>query len=237
MKLSIVGQATLAEATRVGCISHFSLVAPDADAEVIWICYDTPIQHDIPDPDWVHTQIRHLMPFASPNALMLVSSQMPVGTIRRLEEEYPAHQWAYSPENIRVKTAIEDFKQQARIIVGSRRPVPICDVLFAPFTSQVIHTDPETAEMCKHALNAWLGMNIAFINEIARVAQAVGADPSVISAALLSEPRVGPRAPLKAGAPFGGGHLSRDIRTLTALGSDQHLPIPIIAHIHESNAS
>jgi UDP-glucose 6-dehydrogenase len=83
--------------------------------------------------------------------------------------------------------------------------------------------------MCKHALNTFLGLQIAFINEVAHICAAVGADPATVSLALRTDHRVSLKAPLRPGAPFSGGHLARDINTLATFHT------PLISHILESN--
>jgi UDPglucose 6-dehydrogenase len=78
-------------------------------------------------------------------------------------------------------------------------------------------------------------MSIAYINEISRLCKAIGADVDVISRALLSERRISPKAPLKAGAPFAGGHLMRDILIMERLADEKGISAPIIKSIRESN--
>lgn len=237
MKLQIIGQDSLARATSECCakVGWFTLTTEDPD--ILWVCYDTPIVlDDKPDVDWVVEEIGKNLP-TSTRTLILVSSQVPVGTTARLEALYPGYVFAHSPENIRVATAVEDFQNQSRIVVGIRTDKfrGLVDELLFPFTAKIIYTDPETAEMCKHALNCYLGLNIAFINEVARICAQVGADASVVSQALKLDPRVSPKAPLKPGAPFGGGHLARDIYTISQIGKKLGIPTPIISHIKESN--
>lgn len=238
MRVRVVGDGVLAQTTRVCCAPYFGGDVQVGEADLVWACEDTPIgAGDRPDVDWVVTRLRSEVVGLTPRTPVVLSSQVPVGTTARLEREWPHIDWAYSPENIRVKTAVADFQRQARIIAG-RRGTAHDDrlrTLFAPFTDTVLLTDPETAEMCKHALNAYLGLSIAFMNEIARVAAVVGADAQMISQALLTEARISPRAPLRPGPPFGEGHLARDIYVLTALAQEQGIAAPIISHIRESN--
>ncbi len=237
MKLAIQGQDTLARAAIKCCEKYFQLVPP-SQADILWACYDTPIGPDgFVDVDWVLENIRQLIYKTSKTTIILVSSQIPIGTISQLESEFPDRVFAYSPENIRVATAEADFQDQARIIVGRRSSEhdDLFRELFAPFTENLIFTNPETAEMVKHALNSFLGLSIAFINEIARLSKQCGADSRVVSQALLTEPRISPRAPLKPGPPFGGGHLARDISVLTQYAREHAISIPIISHIDESN--
>lgn len=224
----------LADAVKTCCDKHFDTKADKPD--ILWVCYDTPLtSRGHPDVEWVLEQINGDLP--DRETLVLVSSQVPVGTIRRLEHMFPHHSFACSPENVRVATAVSDFTDQARIVVGRRnqRHDNMLAVLLSPFTKNIIWTDPETAEMVKHALNCYLAMSIAFINEVARVSKAVGADANTVSLALLCERRISPNAPLKPGAPFGQGHLERDLYNMTKIASSHGVGIPVIDHINESN--
>ena len=239
MKIAITGQNGLAATTRQCCDRHFTVLSHlDPGIEILWVCYDTPFDdRSNPDYAWVEDKIHRDLFEVHGHPVVLISSQVPVGTCHRLEEHFPGFEFASSPENIRVAHATEDFMNQARVIVGLRRLDKqfLFEELFFNFTKRIIFTNPETAEMVKHALNCWLGMNIAYINEIAKVCEAVGADVKVVSEALLSERRISPKAPLKPGAPFGGGHLMRDILTVEEIARGRNITIPLISHIRDSN--
>lgn len=239
MKIAVTGQGILAETTRTCCAKWHDVVNhTDKDIEVLWVCYDTPLENGEPDYEWVVNRLQRELSELPGRPVILISSQMPVLTTFRLEQRFPGHFFAYSPENIRVATPIDDFEAQARIVVGVRSKARNSAIwaLLKPFANQsVIFTSPETAEMVKHALNSYLGMSIAFINEIARVCESVKADANVVSEALLSERRISPNAPLKPGKPFGGGHLIRDIRALEDFAKGRGIRLPIISHIRESN--
>ena len=103
-----------------------------------------------------------------------------------------------------------------------------------PFTKEIIFTDPETAEMVKHATNAYLAIMIAFTHEIGRVSKIVGADPQTISRALLTERRVSPHAPLQPGPSWGGEHLARDVQMLMNIAHSHGIELPMIEGIHIS---
>lgn len=240
MKIAIVGQDSLALATAECCRRHFDVLpAPSGSADILWVCYDTPIGENGPDVEWVLARIRTDLAGIDPTVLVLISSQLPVGTTARLEKEFPAFTFAHSPENIRVANAVADFEDQARIVVGVRstQDNKLLQKLFSPFTKNIIFTDIETAEMAKSALNCYLAMSIAYINEIARICAVVGADPNVVSLALRTDARVSPKAPLRPGAPFGGGHLERELFTMNRLADKHGIPTPILSHILESNAA
>jgi UDPglucose 6-dehydrogenase len=89
--------------------------------------------------------------------------------------------------------------------------------------------------MVKHALNSFLALSVAYINEIAALSETVGADAQEVAAGLKSDPRIGARAYLGPGGPFAGGTLARDVVTLSKLGAAQNLPIALIPAIKESN--
>lgn len=237
MKLAIVGQGQLAQVTAICCESYFERVQPK-DADVLWICYDTPLKTNAePDTEWViyHIRCHVLATFAKTH--LLISSPLPVGTTTRLAVESPDRTFAYSPENIRVAHGVEDFTHQTRIVVGRRTSIhdDIWQILFSPFCGNLIFTDPDTAEMCKHALNAYLAMSIAFANEIDRLCKVTGADSGVVTQALLTERRISPQAPLHPGAPYSDGHLARDLHVLNHISLNRGVSTPILAHIKESN--
>lgn len=239
MKLAIVGNDTLALATSTCCRRHFDVLpSPHPSADILWVCYDTPMgENHRPDTDWVIDKIAGHLAQIDPTVLVLVSSQIPVGTTGYLEKAHPAFTFAYSPENIRVANAVSDFENQSRVIVGVRTQEnnKLLERLFAPFTKNVIFTNPETAEMAKSALNCFLALQIAYINEIARICETVGADANMVSQAIRTDSRVSPKAPLRPGAPFGLGHLERELFTMSEIAMSHGVSIPIITHINESN--
>jgi len=209
-----------------------------AQADVLWLCYDTPVnENDESDVDFVLANLRRALPHLPKGALILISAQLPVGTCRKLETEFPQFHFAYSPENLRLGRALEAFEKAERVIVGIRNEIkkPLLEKLFAPFTAQVLFMRTESAEMVKHALNSFLALSVTYINEVARLCEHVGADAKEVSAGLKSEPRIGPKAYLGPGGPFAGGTLARDVVTLTRLAAANNEMISVIPAIKQSN--
>jgi len=209
-----------------------------AGADILWLCYDTPVNdRDESDVDFVLTGLRQALPYLPKGAVVLVSSQLPVGTCRQLATEFPQFSFACSPENLRLGRALDAFEKAERIIVGIRDETskPVLERLFGPFTSQIIFMRTESAEMVKHALNAFLALSITFINEIARLCEHVGADAKEVAVGLKSEPRIGPKAYLGPGGPFAGGTLARDVVTLAYLAKANGEKISVIPAIKQSN--
>ena len=240
MNVCVIGQGVLAATTKEACAKVGHTLQPIAHKgiEVLWVCYDTPVSETgDADYEWVINRMQEEFNALEVDPVILISSQLPVLTTFRIRERFPLRYFACSPENIRVATALKDFLHQSRIVIG--RPNAsrdsILTALLSPFSSNLMFTSCETAEMVKHALNCWLGMNIAFINEIKRVCDYVKADPDVVADALLAERRVGTQAPLRPGKPFGGGHLMRDIKHMESISRGRAIPLPIITHIRESN--
>jgi UDPglucose 6-dehydrogenase len=95
----------------------------------------------------------------------------------------------------------------------------------------------ESAEMTKHALNAFLATSVAFINEVATLCEQIGADAKEVERGLKGDMRIGPRAYLSPGAPFAGGTLARDITFLTDIGVTHNHPTHLLSAVKESNAA
>ena len=210
------------------------------DAHVVWITYDTPVdEDDRADVEFVVERATQLLPHLRDGTLVIVSSQLPVGTVRRLEEAClnKTVSFACSPENLRLGKAIEVFTKPDRVIVGVRREADRARIneLFRPFTDRIEWMSVESAEMTKHALNAFLATSVAFINEIAAVCEQVGADAKEVERGLKSEARIGPKAYLSPGGAFAGGTLARDIQFLTKVGAQHHVPTHLLASVKTSN--
>src|SRR5215469_10481321 len=209
-----------------------------AQADILWVTYDTPVnEQDESDVKFVLGNLRRALAHLPQGALVLISAQLPVGTCRSLENEFPQFAFACSPENLRLGKAIDSFEKAERVIVGTRNDSKkaLLQELFAPFTSQILFMRTESAEMVKHALNSFLALSITFINEVARLCEHVGADAREVAAGLKSDIRIGPKAYLSPGGPFAGGTLARDVVTLTKLAAEKKEALALIPAIKQSN--
>ena len=213
-------------------------------ADIVWTTFDTPVnQEDQADAGFVEAQIVSLFPHLRRDSIVLISSQLPVGSTRRLEEAYrdqfPAGnvRFACSPENLRLGKAIEVFRSPGRIVVGTRSQEDRkrLEELLKPFCENLIWMSVESAEMTKHALNAFLANSISFINEIATLCEETGADAKEVERGLKTDERIGPRAYLGAGGPFAGGTLARDVSFLTQLALELGVSTPLLESIRRSN--
>lgn len=216
-----------------------------SEADIVWVTFDTPVDdEDRADVAFVKQQIVALFPFLKTGTIVLISSQMPVGSIAELERSFAAVargrlvDFVSSPENLRLGGAIAAFENSSRIVVGIRndRVKEKLTSVLSRFSSQLIWMSVESAEMVKHAVNGWLATSVTFTNEVASLCEQVGADASDIERALRTEPRIGPKAYVRAGAAFAGGTLARDVLFLEDLSGQKKLSNPLLKSLIPSNA-
>ena len=212
--------------------------------DVVWVAYDTPVdEEDHADVQYVVDQVEALFPFLPMNAIVMVSSQLPVGTTALIEQNYvqayPKRPvtFACSPENLRLGDAISVFSNPDRVVVGLRSDAAKEKVtaLLKPFTDRIEWMSVESAEMTKHAINAFLAVSVTYANEIAVLCEKVGADAKEVERGLKTEARIGPKAYLSPGGAFAGGTLARDLRFLTSIGNRQGQPTVLLSATIESN--
>jgi UDPglucose 6-dehydrogenase len=224
---------------------RFSSTVNDAkDIDVLWVTYDTPVDDDDnSDADFVMARIEQALLELRTEALVLVSSQLPVGSIGRLEQAATLHggavplRVAYSPENLRLGKAVSDFLHPSRIVVGvrSNRDRELLHRLLGTITESIEWMSVESAELTKHAINAFLATSVAFANEIASICESVGADAKEVERGLKTENRIGPRAYLSPGAAFAGGTLARDIAFLNRTAHARGMVTPLLSSVLPSN--
>ncbi len=214
------------------------------DAVLLWVSYDTPVDDDDRgDVDFVIDRVARVLPFLPKGATVLLSSQLPVGSTRRLEAlaaaKYPNKHlgFACSPENLRLGKAIDVFMKPDRIVAGVRREQDKdrLATLFSGITDRFEWMSVESAEMTKHAINAFLATSITFANEIAAICELVGADAKEVERGLKSESRIGPKAYLSPGAAFAGGTLARDVAFLNKVSMQKRLKTPLLSSVRPSN--
>jgi UDPglucose 6-dehydrogenase len=220
----------------------FTTEVPEAvgEAEVVWITFDTPVnERDEADVAFVRRQLDHIGPNLRPGTIVLISSQVPAGFTRELSRAAWATKihFAYSPENLRLGKAIDVFRNPERVILGvsDESIKPKLAELFAPFSGRIEWMSIESAEMTKHAINAFLATSVTFANELARLCEAVGANAKEVERGLKSEGRIGPKAYLSPGGAFAGGTLARDLRFLTQFGRKFGVDTPLFDGVIAGN--
>ena len=215
-----------------------------ADAELLWVTFDTPVdEDDQADVELVLDKIKSVLPELNDGTVVLISSQIPVGSIKKLEnfvkDNYIKKQifFAYSPENLRLGKSIDVFLNPDRIVVGTRNDESKEKLkkLFSPITNKIEWMSVESAEMTKHAINAFLATSVTFANELAAICELYGADAKEVERGLKTESRIGPRAYLSPGGPFAGGTLARDIDFLDKAAQEKALAVPLLHSVRVSN--
>jgi UDPglucose 6-dehydrogenase len=177
-------------------------------------------------------------------AVVATKSTVPVGTADRLREivageTTQAFAVASNPEFLKEGDAVADFMKPARVIIGcdDARGVERLRNLYAPFvrtTDRVLVMDVRSAELSKYAANAMLATRISFMNELARLAEVVGADIEAVRAGIGSDPRIGPRF-LFAGPGFGGSCFPKDLRALASTAHRHGIELSVVEAAERAN--
>jgi len=177
--------------------------------------------------------------------VVVTKSTVPVGTSEKVREiigKQTKQQFdvVSNPEFLKQGAAVEDFMKPDRVILGADdvRPAEILRDLYAPFVrtgSPVLVTDIRTAEMLKYAANAFLAARISFMNEIANLCEAVGADVDLVRKGLGADSRIGP-AFLFPGVGYGGSCFPKDTRALIETGRESGYAMRILEAVDAVNA-
>jgi UDPglucose 6-dehydrogenase len=231
---------SIAEGTAAGRLWFTCDEEAVADVDVLWVAIDTPVsEDDVADVAGVRRSLEPLAEYLRPGTLVIVSSQVPVGFTAALERDWSALglRFAVCPENLRLGKALDVFLNPERIVIGVRDEVSKSQItkVLEGCGGERVWMGVESAEMTKHALNAFLATSVTFINELARLCEVVGADAAEVERGLKSEARIGPKAYLSPGAAFAGGTLARDVRFLMELGARHDKPTPLAEGVWQSN--
>lgn len=231
----------LMEVQETGRLSFTTDLAAARGSAVHFICVGTPQKkgENGADLTFVDAATLGLLPYLSPGDVVVGKSTVPVGTASRLAalvhaEQSEAH-LVWNPEFLREGHAVADTLRPDRFVYGvsdgseDHPAVAVLDDVYAvPLESGTprLVTDHPTAELVKTAANSFLATKISFINAMAEVCEAAGADVTQLADAIGLDDRIG-RKFLNAGIGFGGGCLPKDIRAFMArageLGADQAL--------------
>ncbi len=212
-------------AGRLGFTDDLPAAATDARCAVV--AFDTPVdERDAVDLSPIEDAIDRLGQAMPEGSLIVVMSQVPVGTCARLRAELAARRGpgapaiACSPENLRLGMAVERFLAPGFVILGGDDPATLerAGRLFEGIDGEVLPMDTTSAELCKHTINAYLATCISLGNELGNLAEHLGADAGRVARAVAHDPRIGPSTPLSPGLAFGGGTLARDLRVLRDAG-------------------
>jgi len=176
-------------------------------------------------------------------------STVPVGTADKVQAEIQKElrkrgvQTPFSvvsnPEFLKEGAAVEDFMRPDRIIVGSgdERATALLRELYTPFQrnhDRLMLMGVRSAELAKYAANAMLATRISFMNELANLAEALGADIEEVRRGIGADPRIGTHF-LYPGAGFGGSCFPKDVKALQRIGAEAGRPLRVMAAVEQAN--
>ncbi len=219
------------------------LAAPVSEADAVFIAVGTPSRRGDGHADlsYVYAAAREIAASLTGFTVVITKSTVPVGTgdevERLIRETNPQADIAVAsnPEFLREGAAIRDFKLPDRIVVGTadaRARKVISDIYRPLYLNQapLMFTDRRTAELIKYAANAFLATKITFINEVADLAEKVGADVQDVARGIGLDNRIGGKF-LHAGPGFGGSCFPKDTRALLQTALDNDVPLRIVESV------
>jgi len=221
---------------------RFSTDLPPAieEAQAIFIAVGTPPKSDgSADLTFIRDVAASISRHLNGYKVIVTKSTVPIGTGKMIETIVREgaggrHPFAVvsNPEFLREGSAIEDFMHPDRVVIGSRdqRAIDLMLDVYSPLAAAdvpFVITDVESAELIKYASNGFLATKISFINEVAELCEALGANVEVVSRGMGLDSRIGPKF-LDPGPGFGGSCFPKDTRAVAQIARDQGLAFRII---------
>ncbi len=215
------------------------------EAEVVFIAVGTPPGEDgSADLQHVLDVARTIGDHMTMPKVIVTKSTVPVGTASKVRQAIaertttPFHVCS-NPEFLKEGAAIDDFMKPDRVVAGvdSDEARAVLEELYAPFVRTgrpVIFMDLASAEMTKYAANAMLATRISFMNQIAELCEAVGADVSVVRKGVGSDPRIG-SAFLFPGPGYGGSCFPKDVKALIRTAHDAGVSLDVLGAVESVN--
>ncbi len=218
---------------------------PDAPADLVFICVGTPSGVDgEADLRYVRAAAESIAEIVDHPVVIINKSTVPVGTgdwvadiVRGKQPKPIPFAVVSNPEFLREGQAVNDFINPDRVVLGSLEPDAAQQVaqLYLPLRAPIMVTDLRTAEMIKYASNAFLATKISFINEIANICEALGADVKEVAAGMGYDKRIG-RAFLDAGLGYGGSCFPKDVKALAHMANVQGKHPQLLESVMQINA-
>ena len=206
-------------------------------ARLLFVCVDTPPTHS-GDADL--SRVRQVVDdlAGSPDHVLVMKSTVPAGTGETIMAELPSAGYVSCPEFLKEGTAVEDFMNPDRVVIGTtpegRAEGDAVAALYEPLGGEIVRTDVTSAEMIKLASNAYLATRISFINEIANVCEEVGADVTEVARGMGLDDRIGPQF-LRPGIGFGGSCFPKDVSALKLLAGNSGYHFQLLNAVIEVN--
>lgn len=219
-------------------------------SDFLFICVGTPSGDDgSADLRYVMSVADGIAEHMNGRKIVVNKSTVPVGTVdavtNRINQGLEKHNHSHpfevcsNPEFLKEGSAVADAKRPDRIIIGVKSTDAIEEFrrMYAAFNrnhEKLMFMDPRSAELTKYAANAMLATKISFINEIANIAETVGADIELVRQGIGSDPRIGYQF-IYPGAGYGGSCFPKDVRALKHLAHAEGCQASILTAVHDTN--
>ncbi|GAA0740614.1 UDP-glucose/GDP-mannose dehydrogenase family protein [Ideonella azotifigens] len=226
------------------------VAASVAHGTLQFIAVGTPPDEDgSADLQYVLAAARNIGRLATDYKLVIDKSTVPVGTADKVQAAIDdelgkrgldlAFSVASNPEFLKEGAAVEDFMRPDRIVVGvsDERAANLLRAIYAPFQrtrDKLVVMDLRSAELTKYAANAMLATRISFMNELALLAEKMGADIELVRQGIGSDPRIGYHF-LYAGCGYGGSCFPKDVKALIRTASDQGQDLKVLQAVEDAN--
>ena len=234
---------------RVKASGHIRYTTSHAEAvpgcDVVFVGVGTPESEDgSPNMSYVFQASRDVFAAATGDFIIVMKSTVPVGTaakVRALAAELCPHtvHVVSNPEFLKEGTAVDDFKRPDRVVIGTDNDQAweTMEELYRPFTLRakpIIRMSNVSAELTKYGANAMLATRISFMNEIARLCDAVGADVKEVADGMGTDSRIG-KPFLYAGCGYGGSCFPKDTQGLIHVGRAAGVDMQIVQSVEDVN--
>ena len=225
---SIVGQGL--DSGRLSFVVDSTAAA--AGADLVFLCLPTPT---LPDGSvnmrLVKKVAAQIGPHLRGGAVVVTKSTVPMGSSRIVAEVLgrPDVGVVSNPEFLREGTAVDDFMNPDRVVIGAEDRAAAAKVaaLYESLPAPILVTDPGSAELIKYATNAFLATKLSFVNAVAAIGEEVGADIAAVLEGMGADPRVGTNF-MQPGPGWGGSCLPKDSRALVALAAGAGYDFPLL---------
>ncbi|MGD0350742.1 MAG: UDP-glucose/GDP-mannose dehydrogenase family protein [Verrucomicrobiota bacterium] len=232
--------------TAAGRLSFTTSIADGVrESDVIFIAVPTPPLPDgSVDSSFIEKVAREIAAALTTYRIVVDKSTVPVKTGEKVAETIKRYCPAKvdfdvvsNPEFLREGFAVGDLMQPDRIVIGvrSQRPVAVLKEIYAPFNAPVIITDINSAELIKHASNSFLALKISYINAIAALCEATGANVQEVAAGMGMDERIGRRF-LNAGIGFGGSCFPKDLSAFIKIAEQIGYDFRLLKEVQRINA-
>ena len=208
-------------------------------ADVVFLCLPTPQDDDgSADLSYVEKAVVDIRLVLKPGAILVNKSTVPVGTaiiVKNILQRDDVHVVS-NPEFLRQGTAVHDFLHPSRVVIGGDNTDATSAVadLYANVEAPILQMKTASAEALKYAANAFLATKLTFINAMADICEAVGADIFDVATGIGMDPRIGADM-LRAGPGWGGSCFPKDTRALVSIAADGGYDFALLRGVIETN--